>query len=143
MAQFVRTETPDGDIRTFKFTHAVSGITMEEGQIYMIQHTVGVLLLDIQYNAAGEKQAKTIVEGDDGVLIYHCEKIMVDKLTTTGASFLPGDKVYWSGVQGDPVHPWHRSADWWIGICVWPAGEAAAQVMIDLKGDKASTTEPL
>ncbi len=143
MAQFLRTAVPGGDWRSFRFTHAVSGLTMTEGQIYMIQHTVGMLILDIQYDSAGAKQAKTIVETDEGVLIYHAEKIRVPKFVETGDVFLPGDKVYWSGVQGDPVHPHHRSADFWIGICVWPAAATDAYVIIDLKGDKASLTEPL
>jgi len=142
-ADFLRIATPMGDWRSFKFTHAISGLTMTEGQIYQIEDTIGVLLLDIQYTSAGCKKAKTIVEDGEGVLIYHAEKIMVDKFVKTGCSFLPGDKVYWSGVQGDSVHPWHRSADYWIGICVRAAGDNATQVMIDLKGDKASLTEPL
>lgn len=143
MAQFFRTATPMADWRSFKFTHAIAGLTMTEGQIYMIQETVGILLLNIQYTAAGCKKAKTIVEGDEGVLVYHIEKVIVDKLVKAGSVFLPGDKVYWSGVQGDPVHPFHRSADYWIGICVWPAGADDDEVMIDLNGAKASLTEPL
>lgn len=143
MPDILRTAAPMGDWRSFKFTHAISGLTMTEGELYMVQHTVGVLLLGIQYGTQGEKEAKTITEDDEGVLIYHAEKIMVDKFVRTGSAFLPGDKIYWSGVQGDPVHPWHRSADWWIGICVWPASDTDTRVMIDLKGDKASTTEPL
>lgn len=143
MPAILRCGTPMQDWRSFKFTHTISGLTMTEGELYMIQHTVGVLILDIQYGSQGEKEAKTIVEDEDGVLFYHAEKIMVDKFVRTGSAFLPGDKVYWSGVQGDSVHPWHRSADWWIGICVVAAGDTDDQVMIDLKGDKASTTEPL
>ena len=142
MAQFLRTATPDGDWRSFKFTHAIADLTMTEGLIYMIEDTVGVLILDIQYSSAGCKEAKTIVEDDEGVLIYHAEKIKVRKRTGTGYSFLPGDKIYWTGTQGDPVYP-YRSAYYWIGTCVWPAGDDDEYVIIDLKGDKASLTEPL
>lgn len=131
------------DWRSFKFTHAISALTMTEGSIYKVEDTVGVLILDIQYGSQGEKLAKTIVEDDEGVLFYHAEKIMVDKYVRTGYSFLPGDKVYWSGVQGAAVTPIYQSGFYWIGICVWPAGESEAQVMIDLKGDKASVTHPL
>jgi|GEM_PF-910034 len=143
MPSILRTATPMGDWRSFKFTHAISGLTMTEGQIYKVEDTVGVLLLDIQYGSQGEKLAKTITEDDEGVLIYHAEKIMVDKIARTGYSFLPGDKVYWSGVQGASVTPIYQSGFYWIGICVWAAGESDAQVMIDLKGDKASVTHPL
>ena len=132
-----------GDWRSFRFTHAITGLTMTESYIYLIEDTVGVLLLDIQYGTQGEKLAKTIVVDDEGVLIYHAEKIQVRKIARTGYSFLPGGKVYWSGVQGASVTPIYQSGFYWIGICVWPATELATTVVIDLKGDKASITHPL
>ena len=135
MAQFLRTASPDGDWRSFKFTHAIPGLTMTEGSLYQIQDTVGVLILDIKYTAAGCKDAKTITEDDEGVLIYHAEKIRVDK----GAfAILPGDKIYWSGVQGSAVTNVFTSGALWIGICVWPAAVGDSTVIIDLKGDKAT-----
>ena len=143
MPDILRTSRPSGDIRTFKFTHAVAGLTMTEAYLYLIEDTVGVLLLDIQYGTQAEKLAKEIVIGDEGVVVYHCEKIMVFKRVGTGYSFLPGDKVYWSGVQGDPVTNVYQSTFLWIGICVRAAGESDTRVMIDLGGDKASVTHPL
>lgn len=142
--QRFRTARPSGDIRTFQYI-ADEGITEEEGLLYMINGTtVGVLLLDIQYNADGSKADKEIVDGDSGVLVYHIEKIMLDKITTTGSAFLPGDKIYWNDVQGDPVSPTYGGAYLrWIGTCVWPASDTDTQVMADLKGDKTSITEPL
>ena len=141
--QGFRTATPMGDWRSFRFTHAESGVTYTEGLIYRIRETVGILFLNIQYDSQGCKQAKTIEKDDEGVLVYHIEKVMVDKLTGTGESFLPGDKVYWSGVQGAAVTPNWQTGYYWIGIATEPAGESDAEVEIDLKGDKASQTEPL
>ena len=141
MGQFLRTTMKHA--RSFKFTHAISGLTMTESYIYKVEDTVGVLILDVQYGSQGEKEAKTIVEDDEGVLIYHAEKIQVRKYVRTGYSFLPGNKVYWSGIQGAAVTPIYQSGFYWIGICVWPAGESEATVIIDLKGDKASLTHPL
>lgn len=147
MPAILRTGTPMADWRSFKFTHSVIDETLTEGQIYMIQETVGVLLLPIQYGSQGEKLAKTIAYDADpttaleGVLFYHAEKIMVDKVPH--AVFLPGDKVYWRGRQGAPVDSTHESGEYWIGICVRAAGVLDSQVMIDLKGDKVSLTEPL
>jgi len=133
MAQFLRTATPDGDWRSFKFTHAlVPDITLTEGSIYQIQDTIGVLLLDIQYTTAGCKDAKTINAGDEGVLIYHAEKIRVDKIA---CAFLPGDVVYWTGVQGSPVTNVYSSGAIWIGICVWAAAAGDSTVIIDMKGE--------
>lgn len=142
--QRFRTARPSGDIRTFQFINATGG-TLTEGWLCLIQETVGVLLLDIQYNADGSKADKEIAVGEDGVLVYHIEKIMVDKLVVTGMVFLPGDKVYWSGTDGDGVTSTYNvvTSPNWIGICVWPAVEADTLVMIDLKGDKVSITEPL
>ena len=133
MAQFLRTATPDGDWRSFKFTHAlVPDITLTEGSIYQIQDTIGVLILDIQYTTAGCKDAKTINSGDEGVLVYHCEKIRVNK---DAVAFLPGDAVYWNGVQGGNVTNVYSSGAIWIGICVWAAAADDATVIIDMKGE--------
>ena len=142
--QRFRTARPSGDIRTFQFIND-EGEILDEGWLCLIQETCGVLLLDIQYTAAGCKEDKKLAIGDSGVLVYHIEKIMVDKLVVTGMAFLPGDKVYWSGTNGDGVTEDHnaQTAPYWIGICVWPAVEADTLVMIDLKGDKISITEPL
>jgi len=138
MGQFFRAST----WRSFKFTMTEAG-PWTEGQLYLVQETVGVLFLDIQYTSAGCKKAKTIVVDDEGVLVYHIEKIIVDKLAKAGFSFLPGDKVYWSGTQGDPVIPTPQSGYYWIGIATESAGALDTTVEIDLKGDKASLTEPL
>ena len=143
MPDILRCATPMMDWRSFRFTHAVSGLTMTEALLYFIEDTVGVLLLPIQYGSQGEKEAKTIEEDDEGVIFYHAEKIMVYKYVRTGYSFLPGDKVYWSGIQGAAVTPIYQSGFYWIGICVRAASETDTRVMIDLKGDKVSVTHPL
>ena len=143
MPSILRTATPMGDWRSFKFTHDESGVTYTEGQLYKIQETIGVLFLDIQYDSAGCKKAKTIVKGDEGVLVYHIEKVIVDKAVTSGDVFLPGDKVFWSGIQGDPVTPTWQTGYYWIGIATEPAAWATTTVEMDLKGDKATLTEPI
>lgn len=134
--QRFRTATPMGDWRSFKFTMTEAG-PWTEGQLYIVQDTVGVLLLDIQYNADGSKKAKTIVVDEEGVLVYHIEKIIVDKVAGTGLAFLPGDDVFMDlAVQGSSVSPTDGGGTWRkIGICVQAAAELADEVMIDLKGD--------
>jgi len=143
----VRTASPPGDWRTFKFIN-ITEETLTEGNLCYIQETSGILYLDIQYTSAGCKKAKTIVTYDadidadlyTGVLIYHCEKIIVDKITGSGLAFLPGDNVYWSGVNGSGVTPTYdaQTYKYWIGICVVAAGANDDEVMIDLKGDKTT-----
>ncbi len=141
--QFLRT-TMD-QVSSFKFTMLADG-PWTEGSLYMVQETVGVLVLDIQYTAAGAKKAKTIVVDEEGVLFYNAKKIMVDKVD--GTVFLPGDKVYWGSSaggapQGGKVNPNYQSGEYWIGVCVFAAGADDDQVMIDLKGDKATAFEPI
>lgn len=138
-----RTSTPMGDWRSFRFTHAETGVTYSLGELYLIQETVGLLFLDIQYNTDGSKADAEITLGDEGVLVYHIEKVIVDKLTGTGSAFLPGDKVFWSGVQGASVTNTWQSGYYWIGICTQAASDTATQVEIDLKGDKATLTDPI
>ena len=132
--QTLRTATPMADWRSFKFTHAIPGLTMTEALIYQVQDTVGVLILDIQYSTAGCKEAKTIEEGDEGVLIYHAEKILLPKIA---CAFSPGDVVYWTGVQGGFVTNVYSSGAIWIGICVQAAVAGDTYVKTDMKGEVA------
>jgi len=136
-----RTSTPMGDWRSFKFTHAETGVTYEEGKLYMIQESVGLLFTDITYDSKGCKEDAERALGDECVLVYHIEKVIVYKIAKAGGSFLPGDKVYWSGIQGSAVRPNYQSGDYWIGIATEPATALATTVEIDLKGDKATQGE--
>lgn len=133
-----------GDWRSFKFTHDESGVTYEEGKLYKIGDTIGVLFLDVRYDPeTGAKLDAEIEKGDEGVLVYHIEKVMLKKTAASGEAFLPGDKIWWSGTQGDPVTPNHTTGYYWIGIATEPATWNATEVEADLKGDKVSITEPL
>jgi len=140
MGNRFRTSTPMGDWRSFKFTHAEQAVIWYEGKLYKINDTVGMLFLDVQYDADGCKKEAKLEYGEEGVLVYHIEKVIVDKVHTTGDAFQVGDKVFWSGVSGDPVTPHFNSSDppMWIGICTEPAGQLDTTVEIDLKGDKAT-----
>ena len=142
MAQFLRTATPEGDWRSFKFTND-SGAEMGNGLLYLVRETVGVPLVAQRLDANNCPLDLVVPDGEDGVFIYHAEKIRVAKIAASGHNFFPGDKVYWNGVAGGGVTPFYVTGYYWIGICVWPSGVGEATVIIDLKGDKASLTEPL
>jgi len=143
MAQFLRTATPEGDWRSLKFTN-LDSINWLDGKLYMVNDTVGVVIVAAAYNDQGCAVDLVVEPGHEGVLIYHAEKIMLEKLCGSGGStFQVGQKVYWSGVNGSVVTPNHQSGYYWIGICVAPAGIDDCTVKVDLKGDKASLTEPL
>ena len=131
MGQRVRTAAPPGDVRTFTAVcENAAGHTQYD--MVMVQDTVGVVYFET-----------AVVFGATFYPIYHCEKIEVTKRTGTAEGFTAGQKVYWSGVDGSAVTPNYRSTYYWIGIATEAAGAFDELVEIDLKGDKASLTEPL
>lgn len=131
MGQRVRTAAPGGDWRSLTAVCANANGHVQYDMVF-VEDTACVV-----YFETAVALAATFYP------IYHCEKIVVTKRPGTGFGFTAGQKVYWSGIDGDPVYPFHRSGFWWIGIAVEAAGALATTVEIDLKGDKASLTEPL
>ncbi|MFW6124463.1 MAG: DUF2190 family protein [Acidobacteriota bacterium] len=131
MGQRVRTAAPGGDWRSLTATCVVSG-GHSQYDIIKIGDTVCVVYFE-----------ESVDLGDVFYPIYHCDKIMLDKQTGTGESFKAGDKVYWSGTNGDPVTSVYQSGYYWIAIATEDADEDDELVEVDLKGDKASLTEPL
>lgn len=131
MGQRVRTAAPGGDWRSFHATcHNANGHSQYD--IIKVQDTVCVVYFET-----------AVALGDEFYPIYHCEKIVVDKRAGTSFAAVAGQKAYWSGIDGDPVYPFHRSGFYWIGIFTEPAAAMDTTAEIDLKGDKASLTEPL
>lgn len=131
MASVLRTATPMGDWRSFKFTCEDTdgwlGVkdAWADGSpwLYLVGDTVGALL-------------ESALFGDQGVLVYHAEKIMVAKSTGSGEEFNVGDRVYWNPTTRF-VTPNYNSGYYWIGIATEPAGEDEPLVEMDLKGDHA------
>lgn len=131
MPNVLRTCTPNGDWRSFKFTcEETAGLlgvnaawAAGTAWLYLINHTVGALFQDVDF-------------GEEGVLHYHAEKIDVAKMTESTDIFLPGMRVYF-----DPttrlVTPEFQTEYLWIGIATEPAGAADTIVEIDLKGERA------
>ena len=133
---FLRTATPMGDWRSLKFTVDVSAGVLGMKKVaedfldgvytsflYLVEDTVGAVLESADY-------------GEEAVLIYHAEKIIVPKSVGSGLTFAPGQRVYW-----DPatrfVTPTYDSGYYWIGIATEPSGADDRGVEIDLKGDHA------
>jgi len=124
MAQCLRTATPMGDWRSFKSTVEITA-GVDSCEIYLIEDTPAIALEDYDF-------------GDEAVFIYHAEKVCVHKEVDTGEVFEVGDRVYWDGVDGDPVTAEWATGYYWIGICTEPAAQADTHVEIDFKGDKAT-----
>jgi hypothetical protein len=135
MPDALRTATPMADWRSFKFTCGVSagmdGIKeaadhdvagARRSPLYLIEDTVGAVLESTDF-------------GEEAVLIYHAEKIMVPKLLAAGDVFLPGTRVYWVPATR-LVTPTYNSGYYWIGIATEPALAADLRVEIDLCGNK-------
>lgn len=125
MPQHIRTARPSGDIRGLTAIAESGGVL--EGEIYMVSDTFGVAFQDADV-------------GDPFCLNYHVEKVMVFK---AAIAIGVGDKIYHSGVGATPVTNVWADGLYWIGICVADAAAEDDKVKIDIKGDKASLTEPL
>lgn len=136
MPDALRTATPMGDWRSFKFTAETPGVlgikeAIHEGEsyLYLIEDTVGAVL-------------ESADDGDEAVLIYHAEKILVPKGTDSTDIFAVGQRVYWDPVSR-LVYPDWSSSYYWIGICTEPAEATDTRVEIDLKGDHAEVEAAL
>ena len=141
MPQFLRTATPMGKWASFKFPVTQSG-GVQNGQLLLVQETIAITFFgELLYNAHGILLDPQIIDvGDECVGIYNAEKIRVPKHVGSGTGFLVGQKIYHSGIYGDPVEH-HASGLYWIGICQQPADDDDEYVIIDFKGDKATLLE--
>jgi len=131
-----------GDWRSFKYDVAETAGN-EGGKLVLVEDTVAVVHIGkLILDSKGCPLDPQVYEfGEEGVAIYHAEKIVVEKATGQGQAALVGQKVYWSGVYGDPVTVVKTSGQYWIGIVAQPAAADVATVVIDLKGDKATLLE--
>ena len=130
MPNALRTATPMGDWRSFKFTAstAITGakaaIAAGGSYLYRIGNTVGAAL-------------ESAAIGADYVLIYHAEKIMVPKMTGAGQGFTgPGVRVWFDPVTR--LASVNKVATYYlIGISTEPAANDDQFVEIDLDGAAA------
>ena len=137
----IRTATPPGDWRSFKFIVTAPG-GHDHGDLVLVRETVGFInIVYLQYDANNCPMARHVDIGDNAVLVYQCEKLEICKLTGSGQVFLPGDNVYWSGVAATCVSPIRFQGWYKIGICTEPADEHDEFVEIDLEGDQATLLE--
>jgi hypothetical protein len=97
-----------------------------------------VFLSEPPLDAHGCVKDPPVEYGDEFVLVYHIEKVMVPKEAVT---CLKGQKAYWSGVTGDGVTNAGSSGLYWIGIFTEDAATADTQAEIDLLGNKATLLE--
>ena len=107
------------NFKSVKITAPTGGLTA--GQMYAEGYLIGVIL-----NAADE--------GDEAVLIYQCDKIIVPKNVNTACLFAVGAKVYYdsSAKKADIAD---TSSYVCIGRCLVAAAYTATEVEIDLHGD--------
>lgn len=123
----LRTATPMGSWRSFVWTVDLSGGILT-GQIYLVNDTPCLALC----NQLGLLNPAL---DDVASMIYHAEKAMLPK---DGSAFSVGDRIYWSGVNGDPVTATFVSGYYWLAICVRNAAAGDSHVVADFLGDKAT-----
>ena len=131
MGNRVRTAAPGGDWRTLTALCEDSD-GHDQYDLVFVHDTVAMVYFE-----------ESVDEGDTFYPIYHCEKIVVNKRTGTAYAATAGDKVFWSGINGDPVYPFYRSGMYWIGIFTEAAAADDDTAEIDLKGDKATVLDPV
>lgn len=138
MPNALRTATPMGDWRSVKFTVAESGgvqgikdaLAGGTSYLYLVNDAVGAVLESADL-------------GEEAVLIYHAEKILVPKKTGEGEAFAGVcNRVYFDPATRT-VTPNYDSGYYWIGINTEPAGINDEFVEIDLCGNKAEVEAAL
>lgn len=106
---------------SLKLTTPTAGYTA--GQMVKVEDTVGVIV-----------ETKTV--GQEAVLIYKAEKIIVPKVAGTGKTFAAGDKVYFS--SGDAAITNSADGNTLCGRCLVAAGASDTEAEIELNGDAAA-----
>lgn len=135
MGQRLRTAAPMADWRSLDFV-VTDTAGHGDGDLVLVNDTVGFVHLGRpQLDANGCVKDPPYQLGDECVIIYHAEKCWLDK---DGNAALRGQRVYWSGVNGDPVTSVYQSGYYWIGIFLADYAAGDAQAYVDLKGDKAT-----
>ena len=116
-----------------------SGLVYVAGTIVKVQDTYGVVF----DNAAAVAQGKAneFVAGEQGVLVYDCEKIMLPKLADSLAIVFPGDDLFAlpTGTGDYVVTPTNTGALDKIAVAVDYADGADCDVMADLTGHTVGT----
>ncbi len=114
----LRTAAPSGDWRSFIVVALTPGVT--KGQMDLIEDTVGVYAQDAD-------------TGEDVAFIYHAEKIVVPKSSTSGAGeFTAGDKVYFDHADAEVNND--SGSNYMCGIALEDATADDTEVLIDLDG---------
>lgn len=134
MAQIIETFSVEGDYRPLNFVSEVS-TPLAHGQLYKLRNTCGVIFVAERINTVtGCRDTLEVRFGETGVLIYHCENIRVPK---AAVAINTGAAIYWDGVHGTGVTDTWASGLLWIGIAKENRVIGDADILIDLKGDKA------
>ena len=89
MADFVRTCTPEGDIRSFEY-EVPSGATKVIGTLDLINDTWAIVFASEDNQLGGEGVGDSIAAGKAVTMIYNCEKIMVAKADGAGTAIAVG-----------------------------------------------------
>lgn len=107
--------------KSFKTTAPSGGYSA--GDMVKVNDTIGVIVEDAS-------------AGNDAVLIYSAEKIVVPKATGSGIAFSEGSKVYYDASAKKVTNS--ASGTTLVGIALESAGASDTTVLIDLDGTPKS-----
>jgi len=104
------------------------------GTMYKVQDTWGMCFASEDNFSGNEPVDTSIAVGKVVSIIYHAEKILVAKATSTGSAIEVGDFVYIDPTTKLSSKTKDGVDDECIGVCVENAADADSFVEIDLRG---------
>ena len=123
------------EIKTVKFANAVTNATHAKNVLQLLggadPKMIGFFIADV--GTSGQAKDDDYRNGNKGVFVYEARAVLVDKITGSGHSFVPGDPVYWNNVTatGNQVTEVATNNSK-CGKALETVATTATQVLIDL-----------
>lgn len=83
--------------KTLSFVNTSASDAYQAGEMLVVGSTIGVLVENV--GKSGQVPTDEYPNGDEGVLVYEAEKIVLPKAVGTGQSFSVGDAIYYDAAN--------------------------------------------
>lgn len=83
--------------KTLSFVNGSASEAYQAGEMLMVGSTIGVLVENV--GISGQAPTDEYPNGDEGVLVYEAEKIILPKAVGAGQSFSVGDVIYYDATN--------------------------------------------
>jgi len=115
--------------KTMGFVNTATDTTKAKGVLQVVGDVVGLFMEDV--GVADAARSADYPNGDEGVLIYAAEKILVGKTTNTGYSISTGEAVYLDTTTNLVST---TTTDTKCGVALEYVGTTDTEVLIELDG---------